>query len=124
MIFIKVCRILVEFLLLGEPKYIIYRVIEYDILSGMIHTRVEVHRIDSEMSKLVEWSWLQLMCCTIYLPHSHNFRCWEEVQDKSECWLVCHCWTPEIEFNKSLFLSIIKLANYSITTSLIYKQKV
>ena len=54
MIFIKVCRILVEFLLLGEPKYIIYRVIEYDILSGMIHTRVEVHRIDSEMSKLVE----------------------------------------------------------------------
>ena len=35
--------------------------------------------------------------------------------------LVCYCQTPEIEFNKSLSLSIIKLANYSVTTSLIYR---
>jgi len=35
--------------------------------------------------------------------------------------LVCHCWTPEIEFNKRLSLSIIRLVNYSVTTSLIYE---
>ena len=91
------------------------------ILSGAVHTRVKVHRVDSEMSRLVEWSWLQLMCCTICLPHGHNFRWWEEVRDRSECWMVCHHWTLEIEFNKRLSLSIIKLANYSVTTSLIYK---
>jgi len=34
--------------------------------------------------------------------------------------LVYHCWTLEIEFNKSLSLLIIRLANYSVTTSLIY----
>ena len=38
--------------------------------------------------------------------------------------LVCRRWTPEIEFNKSLSSSIIRLANYSVTTSLIYKRKV
>ena len=26
----------------------------------MVHTRVKVHRVDSEMSRLVEQSWLQL----------------------------------------------------------------
>jgi len=35
--------------------------------------------------------------------------------------LVCRCWTLVIEFNKSLFSSIIRLVNYSITTSLIYE---
>ena len=35
--------------------------------------------------------------------------------------LVYCCWTLGIEFNKSLSLSIIRLVNYSITTSLIYK---
>ena len=35
--------------------------------------------------------------------------------------IVCYYWILEIEFNKSLSLSIIRLANYSITTSLIYK---
>ena len=35
--------------------------------------------------------------------------------------LVCCCWTLEIEFNKNLSLSIIRLANYSVTTSLIYE---
>ena len=35
--------------------------------------------------------------------------------------LVCCHWTPGIEFNKSLSLLIIKLANYSVTTSLIYE---
>ena len=30
-------------------------------------------------------------------------------------------WTLEIKFNKSLSLLIIRLANYSVTTSLIYK---
>ena len=90
-------------------------------VSGVVHTRVEVHQMDSEMSGLVEQPWLQLICCAICLPHDRNFRCWEEVQDGSECWLVCHCWTLEIEFNKRLSSLIIRLVNCSITTSLIYK---
>ena len=51
----------------------------------MVHTRVEVHRIDLEISKLVEQSWLQLMCCAICLLCGCNFRCWEEVQEESKC---------------------------------------
>jgi len=94
------------------------------ILLGMVHTGVEVHRMDSEMSGLVEQPWLQLMYCAVCLLHGHNFRWWEEVWDRSECWLVCHCWTPEIKFNKSLSSLIIRLANYSVTTSFIYKWKV
>ena len=43
-------------------------------LSGAVHTRVEVRRMDSEMSGLVERPWLQLMCCAICLPHGCNFR--------------------------------------------------
>ena len=35
--------------------------------------------------------------------------------------LVCHYWILRIKFNKSLSLSIIRLANYSVTTSLIYE---
>ena len=34
--------------------------------------------------------------------------------------IVCCCWTPEIKFNKSLSSLIIRLANYSITTSFIF----
>ena len=90
-------------------------------MSGVVHTGVEVHRMDSEMSRLVEWPWLQLMCCTVCLPCGCNFRWWKEVREGSECWLVCRCWTPEIEFNKRLSSSIIRLVNYSVTTSLIYK---
>ena len=41
---------------------------------GIIHTRVEVHRIDLKMSRLVEQPWLQLMCCAICLPYGRNFR--------------------------------------------------
>ena len=70
-------------------------------LSSAVHTGVEVHRMDSEISRLVKWPWLQLMCCTVCLPCSHNFRWWEEVWDGSECWLVCCHWTLEIKFNKS-----------------------
>jgi len=92
-----------------------------ELLSGTVHTRVEVYRIDSEMSKLVEWPWLQLMCCTICLPHGCNFRWREESPSGSEYWLMCHCWTLEVKFNKSLSSSIIRLANYNVTTSLIYK---
>ena len=43
-------------------------------MSGAIHTGVEVHRIDSEMSRLVKQPWLQLMCCAVCLPHGRNFR--------------------------------------------------
>jgi len=54
-------------------------------MSGTVHTGVKVCRIDSEMSGLVERPWLQLMCCAICLLHGHNFGCWEEVRDRSEC---------------------------------------
>jgi len=91
------------------------------ILSGVVHTGVEVCRIDSEMSRLMEQSWLQLICCAVCLLRGRNFRWREESPSGSEYWLVCRHWTPEVEFNKSLSSSIIRLANYSVTTSLIYK---
>ena len=94
------------------------------ILSGTVHTWVEVRSMVSEMSRLVEQPWLQLMCCAVCLPRGRNFGYWEEVQDGSECWMVCRHWTPEVEFNKRLSSSIIRLANYSVITSLIYKWKV
>jgi len=43
-------------------------------MSGMVYTGMEVHRIDSEMSRLVEQPWLQLMCCAVCLLHGCNFR--------------------------------------------------
>ena len=43
-------------------------------LSGAVHTGLEVRRMDSEMSGLVERPWLQLMCCAICLLHGRNFR--------------------------------------------------
>ena len=43
-------------------------------VSGAVHTGVEVRRMDSEMSRLVERPWLQLMCCAVCLPHGRNFR--------------------------------------------------
>ena len=63
--------------------------------------RKKVHRVDSEMYGLIEQSWLQLICCTICLLYSHNFRWEKEVWDRSEYWLICHYWTLEIEFNKN-----------------------
>ena len=44
------------------------------ILSGAVYTRVEVHGMNSELSKLVEQPWLQLMYCTICLLYGCNFR--------------------------------------------------
>ena len=44
------------------------------LLSGMVHIRMEVHKMDSEMSRLVEQPWLQLMCCAVCLPCGHNFK--------------------------------------------------
>ena len=75
--------------------------------------------MDLEMSGLVERPWLQLMCCAICLPHGRNFRWRRESPSGSECWMVCRCWIPEIKFNKRLSSSIIRLVNYSVTTSLI-----
>ena len=91
------------------------------MVSGAVYTGVEVHGMDLEISGLMEWPWLQLMCCTVCLPHGCNFRWWEEVWDESEWWLACHHWILEIEFNKRLSLLIIRLVNYSVTTSPIYK---
>jgi len=44
------------------------------MMLGIVHTGVEVCRMDSELSRLVERPWLQLMCCTVCLPHGCNFR--------------------------------------------------
>ena len=56
------------------------------------------------------------LCCVITISDD---------REKSEMGvsadLVCYCWTLGIKFNKSLSSLIIRLANYSITTSLIYK---
>ena len=75
----------------------------------------------SPQNGLVERPWLQLMCCAICLPRGRNFRWRRKSPSGSEYWLVCHHWTPEIEFNKRLSSLIIRLVNYSVTTSLIYK---
>ena len=34
-------------------------------LSGAVHTRVEVYKMDLELCKLVKQPWLQLICCAI-----------------------------------------------------------
>jgi len=57
-----------------RPSISIEKWYKYVTLSGAVHTRVEVHGIDSEVSRLVERPWLQLMCCAICLPHGCNFR--------------------------------------------------
>jgi len=44
------------------------------MVSSVVHTGVEVHRMDSEMSGLVERPWLQLMCCAVCLLRGRNFR--------------------------------------------------
>ena len=75
---------------------------EFTLMSGAVYTRVEVHKMDSEMSRLVEQPWLQLMCCAVCLPHGCNFRWKRESPSGSKYWLVCRRWTLEIKFNKSL----------------------
>ena len=44
------------------------------ILSGTVHTGVEVCRMYLEMSGLVKQPWLQLMCCAVCLLRGRNFR--------------------------------------------------
>jgi len=64
----EVLRRLEENNLFVKPKKYVWKV------SGMVHTRVKVCRMDSEMSGLVERPWLQLICCAICLPCGCNFR--------------------------------------------------
>jgi len=58
---------------LFEPQ-VIYFGLYNSPVSGTVHTGVEVRRMDSEMSRLAEQSWLQLMCCAVCLPRGCNFR--------------------------------------------------
>ena len=37
------------------------------VMLGTVHTGVEVCGMDSEMSRLVEWPWLQLIYCAVCL---------------------------------------------------------
>ena len=46
----------------------------FDSVSGVVHTGVEVHRMDSEMSGLVKQPWVQLICCAVCLLYGYNFR--------------------------------------------------
>ena len=46
---------------------------DYD-LSGMVHTRIEVYKMDLKLCELVEQPWLQLIYCAVCLPHGCNFR--------------------------------------------------
>ena len=76
------------------------------------------------------WRWVDLwnnlgfnLCTALSVCHMVTTSD-EESPSGSGYWLMCHCWIPEIKFNKSLSSSIIRLANYSVTTSLIYEQKV
>ena len=81
--------------------------------------------------KSVRWTW---RCVDLWnnfgfslyaMPFVYCIVTISENRKKSEIGvsadLVCCYWIPEIKFNKSLSLLIIRLANYSVTTSLIYK---
>ena len=66
-----------EFDLLFESEYLVgTQLVRKDSsrLLGVVHTGVEVHRMDSEMSGLVKQPWLQLMCCAVCLLRGRNFR--------------------------------------------------
>jgi len=87
-------------------------------VSGMVHTGVKVHKMDLEIYRLVNDLGFSL-CAVLSVCHmvmiSRNGK-------KSEMGvstnLVCCYWTLEIEFNKKLSLSIIRLVDYSVTTML------
>jgi len=55
------------------------------------------------------------VCCVVTISEN-----WTKFKGKMSIDVGCYCWTLEIEFNRSLSLLIIRLANYVIT-SLIYK---
>ena len=61
-------------LILKEEKIYILKDKELRIVKYSSHWEVKVHKIDLEICRLVEQSWLQLMCCTICLLHDCNFR--------------------------------------------------
>ena len=66
-----------EFLPVGEQLAALKREFrrgDSESVSGAVHTGVEVCRMYSEMSGLVERPWLQLMCCAVCLPRGRNFR--------------------------------------------------
>jgi len=58
----------------NKIKFIVHNSDKCGLLSGTVHTRVEVYRTDLEMCRLVERPWLQLMYCAICLPYGYNFR--------------------------------------------------
>jgi len=91
-------------------------------LSGMIYTGAE--SLQDRLGNM--WTLLNnlgfSLCTTLSVCHivtTSDNRKKSEMGVSAD--LVYCCWTPEIEFNKSLSSSIIRLANYSVTTSLIYK---
>jgi len=87
-------------------------------VSGMVHTGVKVYKMDSEICRLVNDLGFSL-CAT---PSVYHVVVISRNRKKSEMGvstnLVCCYWILEIEFNKKLSSSIIRLVDYSVTTML------
>ena len=71
--------------------------------------------MDSEMSGLVEQPWLQLMCCAVCLLRGRSFR--RESPSGSEYWLVCCCWTPEINVISQTPKHVRDMFNFNTTSN-------
>jgi len=87
------------------------------ILSDMVHTGMEVCRMDLKMSGLVEQPWLQLMCCAIYLPYSRNFTWWKECYNLR---LGSGCNLGEDLREERGLVQLVKHKEYRILSMLIY----
>ena len=85
------------------------------LVSDTVHTGVKVCKIDLLNN-------LSFSLCAIlpvcYMVETSDNRKKSKMRVSAD--LVCHCWILEIEFNKSLSSLIIRLANYSVTTSYIW----
>ena len=85
------------------------------LVSDTVHTGVKVCKIDLLNN-------LGFSLCAIlpvcYMVETSDNRKKSKMRVSAD--LVCHCWILEIEFNKSLSSLIIRLANYSVTTSYIW----
>jgi len=61
---VRICKVELQAELLRSDN----RLESLIILSGIVHTGVEVHGMDLEVSRLVEQPWLQLIYCAYTVP--------------------------------------------------------
>ena len=93
-----------------------------ELMSGIVHTggKSPQYRLRDVQTCLNDLGFS--LCVTLPICHmvaTSDNRKKSEIGVSTD--LVCCYWTLGIEFNKSLSLLIIRLVNYSVTTSLIYK---